>query len=301
MRNRTLLLAVGLALFSARPVLALDEVTYESLIDKDKAKVGENVQYMVVVHFGLDTMTPTVLAPTFNQFTVLNENQSVQATPDGPDKHFVFKKIWLLQPEAPGRLSIASALINYQDPTTNLLKTGKTGVQLVEVAPVADDGAITPSTVERMPAGKPSAPLWMYVLAVGAGLGILIVALPRRKPSTLVASRVAPEDQALDALQQALAHLEREDLGAYYTALTRSLLEYLQAKFGLDANVLSTSDLLQALNRLGFGPDIRSRVELFFQVAEKAKFAGYVPGEEEMIALHKTAKIFIESGRKLEK
>jgi hypothetical protein len=280
---------------------ALDEVTYEASMDKEKAKVGENVQYLITVNFGQRTMVPNITAPTFNQFTVVNEYQTVQTKGEEPDKFQVLKKIWLLRPEEPGKLSIAAAIITFQDPTSNLLKNGKTQIQFLAVEPAENSPAASPASAAGAPANPAAAPVFrqplMLALAGGVVLVVLLlVFLVLRRPASRQASA---EDEALRGLEKAIGHAEQENLEAYYAALTRVFLGYLQNKFAVDGDVLSTPALLAQMQACGFGAQVLAELEKFLKTADRAKFAGYVPNEDEMIVLHGIVKNFIEAGRRI--
>jgi len=303
-----MLLAGVLMLALPGRLWALDEVTFEAMMDKDKAKVGENVQYLITVNFGMQTMVPNVTAPSFSQFTVVNQYQTVQVKGEEAERYQVLKKIWLLRPIEPGKLSIAAAIITYQDPTTNLLKTGKTQVQFM-VAEPADNSPVAssasgPAAVPRAvtPATAPVAALLQQPLFLGgAGAVLLLVVLALwlmlRRPSV---KGPKPEDLALHGLDTAIGHAEQENLDAYYAALTRTFFEYLQNKFAVDGNVLSTPALLAKMKAFGFGANVLGELEQFLKTADKAKFAGYVPTEDEMIVLHGIVKKFIEAGRRIQ-
>jgi hypothetical protein len=107
------------------------------------------------------------------------------------------------------------------------------------------------------------------------------------------------EDLALRGLDQAIGHAEQENLEAYYAALTRAFFDYLQNKFGVDGNALATPALLAKMKSFGFGAGVLGELELLLKTADKAKFAGYVPNEDEMIVLHGIVKKFIEAGRRI--
>jgi hypothetical protein len=288
----TAVLILGFAV----PALALDEVTYESMVDRKQVVMGENVQYLVLVKYGFDTMAPTITPPSFDRFVVLKEYQTTQDSTGTEERHLVLKKLWLLQPQEPGHLSIAASIVNYQDPTTNLLKTGKTEAQFVDVSPTAE--AARADASRPQPAAGRGTPGWWLWAAAGLGaLALLLsVTLRRRRPRT---TRVRFEDAALQALDQAVGYLDQERPDQYYAALTRALREYLQAKYALDAEALPTPRLLARLRELGFAPAVLHGLERFFQTAEKAKFAGFVPGEAEMLSLHQVVQGFFEAGRQV--
>lgn len=295
----TAIAIAGFFILQTLSSLALDEVTFRSFIEKEKIKFSEQVQFLVVVNYGTQTMRPALTPPSFAQFNVLNENEKNQEVGEGKERYRVLKRVWLLEPTETGRLSIASAIITYQDPTSNLLKNGKTEIVFVEVMPeTGPDGqarkpAAKDNTVTAQSQGVP------WTLLVFATVGLLValaVLLAFKQPS---APKVLPETLAMRSLDQAIEHVEQENLEQYYAALSRALLDYLQNKFNLDAHVMDTQTLLEKIAGFGIQPDMMDAVRDFFQVADKAKFAGYVPDEDKMIELHNTVKKFIETGREI--
>jgi hypothetical protein len=294
------LMALGFNTLGVFQASALDEVTYEALLEKDKLSLGEQIQYLVKVQFGMGTMVPNITPPSFNEFTVVNEYQSIQTQGSGPDQFQVLKKIWLLQPNEAGHLSIAAAIVAYQDPTTNLLKTGKTQIKFIDVARDAKASASSEnqaSVAERAsPTGKQQALFAGAVVGVLALLVLLARMFAGRKNKP---GRQSLEDTALAALNRAIGHAEQENLDAYYAVLHRAFLDYLLSKFGIDGNMLATAALLGRMRELGFGPVVLQGLEAFLKTADRAKFGGYTPLEDEMIVLHQVVRQFIEAGRKV--
>jgi len=285
--------------WGARSSLALDEVTYEALLEKNQVALGEPVQFLIIVHYGIGSMAPQVMPPAFDKFAVLGENERTVNSEGQEEPHLIYRKLWILKPTETGHLSIGSAVVNYQDPTTNLLKSGKTQVQFLDVMPAASAPApAEPGTTSAARAAR-GAPGWWLAAGIAAALLLGLVWGLRRPRRAARVPAEAPEDRALAALQQAVDHLESEDLAAYYGALTRGLLDYLQTRFALDANVLSTASLLEKLAGLGFKADQLAALETFLKTAERAKFAGYTPAEDEVEALHRAVTGFIEAGRGL--
>lgn len=303
MRRYFLFLALAVTLpagWQALSAWALDEVTFKAFLEKDKIKQSDKIQYLIEIQFGTDTMVPSISPPSFAQFNILAENEKIIETGQGVDRYRVLRKIWLLEPAETGRLSIASAIITYQDPTSNLLRNGKTDVAFVTVE-AGEEGSqarqqLAAAATTTTAAGKTAPWMLLAALAVAAVAGIAVVGLLRRRPG---GPKIAAEDQALTTLQQAIDHADQGDLGAYFAVLTRALLDYLQNKFHLDAHVLDTPSLLAALKQQPIPAQAADSLKEFFALADKAKFAGYVPDEEHLIRLHQTVKDFIETGRRV--
>lgn len=277
---------------------ALDTVEYQAMIEKNSITMGEKVQFLVRVDYPLTTMKPAITSPSFSQFTVLNENETIREEKKGDDHYRVLRRIWLLEPNESGHLSIASAIVTYQDPVSNLLKTGKTNIIFLEVAPrnqQAEKAKAVNADKSTAPNAAPQSGFFWWLVAGGGGvLALLVVVITWTNRSRQKGP--SPEEQAQAALQQALVLAEAEDLDGYYKGLHQALLDYLQQKFGINAYILPTEDILQALKHYQFDPDLFGDLEAYFKAADQAKFGGHTTDEDELIKMHGTVDRFIKTG-----
>ncbi len=274
---------------------ALDEVTYRALMDKRKIKLGERVQYRLEVDYPAGTLAPNITPPTFSQFTIIDKYKKTEEMGQGQEKFLRLRIDWLLEPNTAGRIPISSSRLVYQDATSNLFKSGMTGVFFIEVE---KEETMPPPVVKKnfLSLEGRAGLIWLIPIVI-SGLVILIsLVLLRGKPNTSPAVHTI-EFEALRSLEQTVELLEQEKVEEYYALLTRVLLEYIRDKFGLDAYVLSTGALLEKLSHFQIPGERITRLEKFFQVADKVKFAGHIPESEEMLSLHTMVKDFIKAGK----
>lgn len=275
--------------------LALDEVAYRAVMDKRKIKLDGKIQYMLEVDYPIDTSVPNITPPPFSQFTIIDTYKETKEMGQGQEKFLRLQIKWLLEPKQAGRIPVSSSRLAYQDTTSNLLKTGMTGVFFVEVE---KEGGKPPPVVEKkIMSFKGRVWLIGVIAALIAGLAILIsLFLLRIKTKPSPVARTI-EHEVLRSLEQTGELLEQEKVGEYYALLTRILLEYIKDKFGLEAYVLSTGLLLEKLSHFRIPKEHIIRLEDFFRVADKVKFAGHIPESEETLRLHTMVKDFIKAGR----
>lgn len=290
---------LGIGINACLPALGLDRVEYEALIEKDSITIDESVQYLVVVRYPLTTVKPAITPPTFAQFTILNDYESIKEEITDHDRYRVYRKVWLLKPSESGQLSIASTIITYQDPTSNLLENGKTDIVFIEVEPRTNQPASTPAsasksvTTSEATSDGQSAWFWPAVGSlVMVGIAVLVILIMKRPTDVYQA-----EHKAQAALQQAIGFAEQEKLEQYHQQLSRALLDYLQDKFGIDAHVLATEQILSQLNHLGIATKVIDDLSYYFKAADQAKFGGYNPDEDEIIKLHGIVNQVIEIGK----
>lgn len=280
---------------------SLDEVTYKGIVDKNKVNENERLQYLIMVQYPPGTMPPTITPPSFEQFHVLDEYQTLKKeNPDGGGSmYYVLKKSWLLQPAEIGKLSIASATVTYQDPTSNLLKNGRTDVIFIQVQGIAEATGDTPDS-RRDKSGQGENPAWMWMLGLllagGAGAGILF--LKRRKaPDTGPDPKGREPGQVFAELGKALEWLEKENVTAYGEAVTRLVLDDLQVHLRLDAYKYSTAILLEKCREKGVPEIWLEGLRDFFTLTDKIKFGGYDASEDEIYRLHEWLKAFFQAGK----
>lgn len=288
----------GLALpFSG---FSLDEVTYKGIVDKNKVNENERLQYLIMVQYPPGTMAPTITPPSFEQFRVLDEYQTLKKeNPEGGQMYYVLKKSWLLQPSEIGKLSIASATVTYQDPTSNLLKNGRTDVIFIQVQGIAEAiGDTSEGRHEKSALSESSVWIWMagLLLGVGAGAGIL---LWKRRKLPVGGPDLKPRDpgQVFTELGKALEWLEKEDVTAYGEAVTRLVLDELQFRLQVDAYKYSTAMLLEKCRARGVPEIWLEGLRDFFTLTDKIKFGGYDASEDEIYRLHEWLKAFFQAGK----
>lgn len=199
----------------------------------------------------------------------------------------------------PGELVLPSFVAKQKDGTA----AASTPEQKITVA-----SALAGRSAEIEAPGEPFPPRsrWGQWAAIGAGALVLAVAafawLRRRRPSLAHRDEVAvpPHVKALRALarlQQAprttIAQVE-----TFYVEVSGVLRTYLEERFGLRAPERTTEEFLRELESgEQLAREHRPVLERFLSQCDLVKFAAFVPGENEHLAMHSLAQQFVEATR----
>lgn len=89
-----------------------------------------------------------------------------------------------------------------------------------------------------------------------------------------------PHERALDELRE--LHEAQVPVKEFYIRLTEILRRYFEARFGVDASVLTTGDLMRHLREAEVDRSVVARCREVFEHADLVKFARWVPATPEI-------------------
>lgn len=156
-------------------------------------------------------------------------------------------------------------------------------VMTIDVDTLHPNQFYPPKTVQNNPFlwSEWSGLFWMsvLVLALMGGIFYLYIRLRENKPiiaKIRIVKKVLPHQRALSAMEKIKAeHLERsDDQKTYYTQLTDALRQYINERFGFNAMEMTSSEIIERLQRNGDKKMIGELKELF-ETADLVKFAKY--------------------------
>lgn len=147
-------------------------------------------------------------------------------------------------------------------------------------------------------------PPWLMILlgasavaVLGAG-GVLLVRA--RKARAQIAARRSAYDEAvakLGSLEQRGAP-DDETTDAWFVELSAIVRDYLEQRYEIRAPELTTEEFLQVASRdPNLKPDHRALLSTFLDLADRVKFAGYLPASAESLASLEVARKFVEDTR----
>ena len=140
----------------------------------------------------------------------------------------------------------------------------------------------------------------VWVILGIALLGIIIVLiLLYRKNGTIIPRRVKPVDPYEEAMRELnilrdkrLAESGQEK--AFYTALVDILRTYLERRFNINAMEMSSTQILDSLNRNPETHDNQPRIKQILEIADFVKFANVRPMPDDNIKTYKNVVDFVE-------
>lgn len=193
------------------------------------------------------------------------------------------------------KLTVAAFELGMVDlpPLAWTLKSSDGSLATVKSAPVRFESVGPPSAQAegqdiRDIRGPLSPPWWLYaapvalILAAACGLW----AWWRRSrgeggpASTATVDTRQPHERALDELRA--LHSAEVPVKEFYIRMTDILRRYFEGRFGVDAAVLTTGDLLKRLREAELDRPVVARCREVFEHADLVKFARWVPATPEI-------------------
>ena len=141
---------------------------------------------------------------------------------------------------------------------------------------------------------------WLLCFWAVAILGILAFCLisMRKKAASSGAYREPAYIVALRKLDRFRGnrYWAPEKQKAFYSGITDTLREYIEARFGVDAVEMTTAEIFSELKESeDFPADLRDEVKVLFERADMVKFAKYIAPDTENAAAIPTAVRFVTS------
>jgi hypothetical protein len=128
-----------------------------------------------------------------------------------------------------------------------------------------------------------------------AGIGYLYVWIRGRRRVMPAAPEATAGERAMKAIEEVRAAglPQRGEYEAFYVALTTIVRRYLEERYGIHAETLTTEEfLLEAVHHPDLDSDERELLEQFLEHADKVKFAQHRPSGLECAEAEKAAVAF---------
>ena len=239
------------------------------------------------------------LTDRLGTFTVIGEETGEPRT--GPSGSNTWERIYLLQPEGVGEVTLPSLAISYRSNAQAAAERLSTEPLAVTVASVLPEGAdlFKPKGIAP-PVSLPPSPSWTGVwLSAAVLLAVLAAGFlgwrsRRRARQQPVRSRAA-HLVALDQLERLQELVGAGQTVEFYIRLSKILRQYALWRFGLRAPSRTTEELLADIAGLGGELEVhRSIVGALLMDCDLVKFARHQPSKETMQLAMKRARDFVE-------
>jgi hypothetical protein len=229
--------------------LQASEVNIQARADKQKAELGETVQFQVVISIsGPTQFTPKLEVPPFEGFQARGQPRQEQGMNwvNGQVTQSV-SLTWELSPVKSGRLKLGPARITLKDPSGEKTKeapavyvtVAKPSTIFLKPTPTLEAGEVSRDTENdelrpiKPDLGFPWQRAGLIALAVLAVLGLaawLALRPPKPKPVEVVRN---PGQKALYELEQARLLLKSGEEEAYFKEVSRILRDYFKVRLSL--------------------------------------------------------------------
>lgn len=252
----------------------------------------------------------TVEMPGFGEalgrFSIVGFTPRDERTADGGTRA---SQSYVLDPPMSGRQRIPPLRIEYLDgrpgQDASEVRELLTEELAIDVQSVVTDSELTSELRERrgpLSAELRPRPLTDYLLWVGAGTAIAIVALALvlwrrgRAPIELV-DPYGVADRRLRELE-ATGLPDADHADAWYVELSAIVRQYIENRYSIRAPELTTEEFLRAAREGSvLAPEHRDSLSAFLALCDRVKFAGLRPTPAESEEALRTARTFLDDTR----
>jgi hypothetical protein len=141
----------------------------------------------------------------------------------------------------------------------------------------------------------------LLILLIAAGIILLLIRLRRKNGTDSENSTLSPQEIALRRLALLLENrLHETDIKKFFIELTGIVRWYIEQQTDIRAPELTTEEFLHEITqhwkqRNVLPPELRDRLRLFLESADRVKFAKFQPTQDEMMLGVRRAEEFISS------
>lgn len=147
--------------------------------------------------------------------------------------------------------------------------------------------------------------LLVLFLILVTPLGIIIRTRQKEKSLAVSLSKLPPsvEDQALQFLSEANQYRLARDIREYHAHIATTIKRYLAQKYQINTTGKTTLMILEQLSGPELAEERKGQIDTILSTCDRAKFAHYEPGAEEMDRIYALTRDFIlkEGARGLKK
>lgn len=252
---------------------AVGRLQLDAGADRTQVKAADGLQLTVTTQIeGMLQNVPAVELPDLPGFRVFPPSDAEQSALQNGKLRGVRRQTWLLRPEKNGDLVIPALTLPYFDPTSGqyaIARTRPITVQATGAVEGAGDGAVIEArpgegTPEAMPlrdvrkeveATVGSVPLYaglfLGAVVVPPGLFLLLLLRDRMRHRRHRSAGSRAARKAAGQARSALDRLARAGGDEAYGAIARTLLAYLEARFGRAFRGLTHPDIRRVLGEAG--------------------------------------------------
>lgn len=266
----------------------------QQLENADDVSIGDRFQLIIKAPFALNRV---IVPDTLTNFVVLNTERVNE-----PGVPAWFKLT--ITPILPGYHTFPALVVEPVRKDGNVYATDRFRINVIPVRAESDTLLVDLKAPRRYPW---QVPIWVYVLLLFVAVLCFVwyLWLGRKRPQTPAREEKPKEpavpvpdwQAALNDLKELISrgYIAQGQIVRHYYLLSFILRGFLQKRFRIAAMEMTTSEIRHALDRVY--PDRKNEVMQFLRFCDSAKFARYIPSDEEVTVQHVWLEDFLFSFR----
>lgn len=280
-----------LALLVSPILYAETPLRLETTLEPRTATVGDPLRFVVraVAETGV-VVEPFVPETTLGSFDVLHFEPGTPRTEEG---RLTQDFTWTLACYEVGTSTVPAMTISWQwEGKTQEIKTPEIPVTIRSIVPPDSKGI---RGLKRPWRGPVPWLLWLgVVLGVGVLGGVVVWWLKRRRATVALPPPRPAHELALEALDD-LEKNPPETARVFYTTLSGVVRTYVEGRFRLPAQDLTTNEIMDALKKIGLDGRVRRTARELLESSDLVKFARFDYGPEGRREHLTTARDFVRA------
>mgnify|MGYP006278135445 CR=1 FL=1 len=288
-RKRITAILLSLCFF-ALTAWAQEEITVESMVDRDQILIGDVITYSVQVSYApaVEVQMPS-LAENLGMFEI-REYEVIE--PKKVDDRMETRTDYLISTFDTGEFEIPELEIMYRSQNDSAWQSIKTEPITIRVESLNPDEAGDIRDIK--PPKTPPRDYRAYIL--WGLLALLVIAIAvfiwyylkrRREGKPILPTRTKPPRPAHEVALEQLDALTETNLLAdgeikeYYTRLSEIIRQYIEHRYFIYATEMTTTQLLGTMRDEGIKEAHVDQLHTFLLRCDMVKFAKYLPSDEE--------------------
>lgn len=286
-------------------------------VDKNRVELGDVVRYTVTVNKSGGGQAPAVIPPQFDGFRQAGTFSSSSVNIVNANVRMTTSVAFDLVAVKSGEIEIAPSRVQFHNPDTKKIEEISTKSVRLTVGKGARKSA--PPPPEDTPTPLPAiqrhssdireirmslelrlSDILPYLILGAVFVAALIFAayrIFRKKEAAVV--RPEPADHRKEAqkrIKNAEELVKKGMIKEYHYEIYEIIREYLSAVLGISFREMTTAEIIGKIR--AEKPALKkssAQIEVFFRACDAVKFAGHIPGDEEIVRSKKDAEAIIES------
>lgn len=284
------------------------EISVKASVDSVDYQVGDYINYKITVRH---SEAVTVLRPTLDSLKMVEVIKIEPVKREDRDGKIITVFEYIISKYDSGDVTIPSIPVIYNLPNAKEAQVIKTNmvnftVHTLKIDPHGDVKDIKEPI--KIPLDWKIILFWVIAGLLLLGLIAWAVIYYRKKKALqngqVVTIRREPHEEAFDELRELEAKKLWQNgyIKQYHTEITAIIRKYFEGRFRIPALEMTTSELMQHLNRVSGASEITEITNAFLNNADLVKFAKFVPmnniNEEMMkqayLIVEKTVPVIVE-------
>ena len=278
-------------------------IAIQSRVDRNKIRIGDLIKYTIIVQHdkNVEIQMPA-LGANLGSFEI---RDYVDLQPVKQEGKIIHQREFTISTFETGDFEIPPVEVRYRtvgDTTWKAISTEKLKITVESMKPSEEGDIRDIKSPLEIPRDWWRLIRWILagVLVVAIGVVAYVIVKRHRQGKSIIPRKEKPKRPPHEIALEALKELEREKLiekgevKLFYIKISEIIRSYFEERFFIPALEMTTGQLIEAMKEAEIENEVIKPTEEFLNLCDLAKFAKYVPSNEENQFALETAHKIVE-------